>query len=963
MPRVTTVHECRSCSKIFRRQGSLRSHLTQTLACRWVLEAEAATEAAPDLDLSTPRLPADVPSSSSGEPLRLNGYDTHFDDLPPPIPPSPIPVRRETVPPTPPPPAPEASPEQGVPSQNPERAVVAEKPKAVTKHATAGKVYGHSNAVKAETDALRHSKTPFAPFLNRIDWEIAKWTKESKTGDNKLDRLLGIRGVVESLGLSYNNARALNQIIDHELPNLAEWSCTQIDLSTKTDASYEMYSRDILQCIRVLYGNPAFSEEMAYAPEKHFSDIEMIHRIFSEMHICDWWNEVQEELPEGSTVVPVIFATDKTQVTQFNGSTSMYPLYMTIGNISKATCRRPSRHAWILVAYLPTAKLKNLGLTELEGKVARGRLFHKCMREVVRPLIGAGNDGIMMAGGDGDIRSCYPIVAMCVCDHPEQCLVTCSRSGVVCPACGLVIVEYGNHACQPHRDSLQTLNALELAASLSSLNQADIALKPLGLNPIAEPFWKDLPHCNIHKSIGPDILHQGYQGVLKTLIEWLQKIVGDSELDARFKRLPFMHGVRSFAEGISGLSHITGGEHKNICKQILGCIVGVAPNKAVRATVALLDFFYLAQYHTHNEDSLKAMEKALDEFHANKEIFVTTGARDVEGDHFNLPKLHFLEHYVYLIRRYGTTDNYNTEATERLHIDLVKDAFRATNHKDHVEQMIRWLSRREKITVFDARVSWAVEQETERLDKKKKKKKKKRNTSFKTRVELAVQPSSRNVSLSTLSADYGATQFTPALQTFIGTQKSASRSGYAAHQSDASIQVPFQAVDVWHRVKFHSPSIQSTAPDTDDIVDAFPARYKKAGRAIQHARFDTVFVNGGAAQKSGIRGHLAYVEWFSVPKPQDRDQHSQSPKSWGGALWTLQSLWRGNRSLWSLCREVWRVSDLDEAVSEPPESPPSTSDSSELRPEALGDPRHSGVFRIPEGGLRSSQIRKRQLWR
>ncbi|KAJ3477772.1 hypothetical protein NLI96_g10232 [Meripilus lineatus] len=853
MPRADIVHECPSCSKLFRKRGHLASHLTQTSACRWVLEARAATEADPDLDLSSPPLPANTSPSSAGEYYRPNGYDPDFDIFPPPIPPSPIPVRQEPIPP-PQSPTPDAGDEQSAPSQNPEREPVAEKPKAITKHTTAGRVYGRSDVVRRETEALRTSKAPFAPFANRIDWEIAKWTKDSQTGDNKLDRLLGIRGVVESLGLSFKNARALNQIIDHELPNLAEWTATVMELFTKTNTTYDMYSRDILKCIRVLYGNPVFAEDMAYAPEKHFSDVRMIHRMFSEMHICDWWNEVQEELPEGSTVVPVIFATDKTQVTQFNGSTSMYPLYMTIGNITKAIHRQPSRHAWILVAYLPTAKLNNLSLTKLEAKVARARLFHKCMRVVVAPLIEAGQKGVMMAGGDGDIRCCYPIVALCVGDHPEQCLVTCTRSGVVCACCGLVVAEYGEHVCKAPRDSLETLEALERATSLSSLNQANTALKPLGLNPISEPFWKDLPHCNIHKSIGPDILHQGYQGVLKTLVQWLQKIVGETELDARFKRLPFMHGVRSFTEGISGLSHITGGEHKNICKQILGCIVGIAPDEAVRATVALLDFFYLAQYHMHTEASFKAMEKALDEFHKNKQIFVTTGARDVNGDDFNLPKLHFLEHYVYFIRRYGTTDNYNTEATERLHIDLVKDAFRATNHKDHVEQMVRWLSRREKVNVFSERVAWAVEQETERLDAKNKKRRKKRKPQSKPRVELAEQPSSSNVSIPTLTHDYGATHFTSALQTFIGTHRSPTCSGYMAQESDSSIRIPFNSVDVWHRIKFHSPSIQTTAPDTDDIADAIPARYNKARRVIQHARFDTVLVNGGMAQKSGIKG-------------------------------------------------------------------------------------------------------------
>ena len=83
--------------------------------------------------------------------------------------------------------APDAGDEQSAASQNPEREPVAEKAKAITKHATAGRVYGHSDVVRQETEDLRTSKSPFAPFSNRIDWEIAKWTKDSQTGDNKLE--------------------------------------------------------------------------------------------------------------------------------------------------------------------------------------------------------------------------------------------------------------------------------------------------------------------------------------------------------------------------------------------------------------------------------------------------------------------------------------------------------------------------------------------------------------------------------------------------------------------------------------------------------------------------------------------------------------------------------------------------------------------------------------------------------
>ncbi|KAG2130637.1 uncharacterized protein EDB93DRAFT_1108366 [Suillus bovinus] len=50
-----------------------------------------------------------------------------------------------------------------------------------------------------------------------------------------------------------------------------------------------------------------------------------------------------------------------------------------------------------------------------------------------------------------------------------------------------------------------------------------------------------------------------------------------------------------------------------------------------------------------------------------------------------------------MIQLYGTMDNYNSEYTEHLHIDLVKDAYRTTNHKDEFMQMTQWLEHKEKL--------------------------------------------------------------------------------------------------------------------------------------------------------------------------------------------------------------------------------------------------------------------------
>jgi hypothetical protein len=98
------------------------------------------------------------------------------------------------------------------------------------------------------------------------------------------------------------------------------------------------------------------------------------------------------------------------------------------------------------------------------------------------------------------------------------------------------------------------------------------------------------------------------------------------------------------------------------------------------------------------------MEAALADFHQDKDIFCQLGMRD----HFNLPKLHSLNHYTAAIRRFGTTENYNTETTERLHIDFAKEAYRASNRKDEFKQMTRWLERREKLWYYRNYSLWCL---------------------------------------------------------------------------------------------------------------------------------------------------------------------------------------------------------------------------------------------------------------
>ncbi|KAJ3727773.1 hypothetical protein C8R42DRAFT_572404 [Lentinula raphanica] len=373
---------------------------------------------------------------------------------------------------------------------------------------------------------------------------------------------------------------------------------------------------------------------------------------------------------------------------------------------------------------------------------------------------------------------------------------------------------------------------------------------------IYRPFWDDLPFTDIHFSITPDVLHQLYQGVLKHLISWCQDILGSQELDRRICALPPSYGVRHFKNGISALSQISGSERKNMGKILLGCLVGSdMPRDALTTVRAILDFIYLAQYSTHDEDTLSYMSDALDLWHAKKSSFIDVGIHD----DLNIPKFHALQHYVEMIHFFGCTDNYNTEMFERLHIDYAKKGWRASNKREEFPQMIKWLSRQENVQTFNKELSWILEQQ---------------------------------------QLGHGVPSFSSNLKRYLAMLNPES----SRAQVEASLfkQLPFDYLDVYYSFKF-SPKTLDDDYSIKDVVKATP---------LKGGRFDTVVVlTGDSAETTSFSGTrigrvkvifrlpaqltligthkipspswwpasvLAYVEWYSPPSQTPLEQKSHN---------------------------------------------------------------------------------------
>ncbi|KZS95691.1 hypothetical protein SISNIDRAFT_402896, partial [Sistotremastrum niveocremeum HHB9708] len=550
-------------------------------------------------------------------------------------------------------------------------------------------------------DKVSHTSR-YAPFRSKADWELAEWMMKSGLSQKARDEMMKLDKMVETGAMPWPNNAAFLKKIDG-LPTGPQLGWTVMGDEMDEDGEVvqgseevELWKRDPVECIRDLMGNPAFRRHMKFKPERRFRGPGRSNRVYHEMWTGDAWWEMQSKIPLHHTVAPVILASDKTQLTHFSGNKSAWPVYLTIGNIAKHIRRQPSKHATVLIGYLPVPKLSCFATPEkrsLEG----WRLFHKCMGKLLDPLIESGRDGVDILCSDGHIRRVHPILASYVADFPEQCLIAGIKN-THCPICFVEPEDRG----EPEQAELREQHAASNLLFRWWEHGEHANPEQLGFKKIW-PFWVNLPHHNIFQCFTPDILHQLHKGNFKDhLVKWCLEYVKESEIDQRFKAMTPFTGLRHFAQGISKVKQWNGGEYKNMEKTFLSVIADILPPKAVQACQSLLDFIHYARFPIHTTESLGRMEATLSEYHKLKQVFMDDG----KCLSFEIPKLHAMSHYLDMIKAKGTCDGYNTESPERLHIDFAKMAYRASNRVNPTKQMSLWLQRQEAMHRKRAYITW-----------------------------------------------------------------------------------------------------------------------------------------------------------------------------------------------------------------------------------------------------------------
>ncbi|KAG1723580.1 hypothetical protein EDB19DRAFT_1930249 [Suillus lakei] len=663
------------------------------------------------------------------------------------------------------------------------------------------------------------------------EWDLAHWLIKN-LGQTRTEEFLKLPITQNRSRLSFHNNRSFLQRVD-KLPHGPGWSCKKVTVRGNVEdekgemlqEEVELWSRDPVECVKELIGNPAFKEHMAYSPAKAYADRVGQHRVIDKMWTGDWWGEKQNALPEGATIAPIILSSDKTSLSQFRGDKSAWP-----------------HCATILIGYLPASKLDCF--TPDARSLAGYRLFHHCMTLLLQPLIGAGNDGVR----DVSTRFLQHMFA----DFPEQCLVSCCKENRSAN-------ERGDALNSAMRDPESTKEILHKR----KIGQHPLEFEANGLRAVYKPFWADLPHADIFLAFTPDLLHQLHKGVFKDhLVKWCIDIIGEDEMDARFKAIPNYPGLRHFKKGISSVKQWTGHEHKEMQRVFVGLLSGAVPSRVLVVAQSILDFSYYAQLHIQTTESLDALQNALTVFHANKDILKELA----------------LSHYVQSITLFGAADGFNTELPERLHIDFAKDSYRASNKRDYEEQMALWLQCQEAVFIHSAYLDWLSQQphsnphdvdadsdtdsesETPHLPAAE---------PLQPTHVLAKVPAHPHQSVHTIITAHGATEFLPALRSFL--LKNLPRNTIVPglqDRFDLYRQVIYELATATPE-KLPSGRKPGTPAQFDMalIADRPRSSHLHTLEGVRVAQVRAIFTL--PRQFGAYPRALAYVEWFTPFKPPD----------------------------------------------------------------------------------------------
>ncbi|KAG1784969.1 uncharacterized protein HD556DRAFT_1314634 [Suillus plorans] len=567
-------------------------------------------------------------------------------------------------------------------------------------HPSSGYIFGKApnipEAMESDQFAYRRCHTPFYPFQDQAEFELGKFLCERLT-QSDIDRFLKLEWVRQAKPSFSSKDQLLAWMAS--LPTGPKWRSTTLEITGyPTIQPIQLIWRNGLDVVEDLFANPIFVNHMTYDPHVVVDGDE---REYSEYFTAKQAFEIQDQLPKGATIVPVIIASDKTPVTRHTGGLEMHPIFVSLANIQSDVRIRATSHAWRCVGFMPIPKFSDVH-TDYQTILSQ-RLFHKCMDIIFADVKVTAMAGKFMPDLSGHLRHCYTPLAAYTADLPEQQAIACV-SKVASPITLATSQSFGDSYRYAPCTKEHTLSVIyDICQHIDPwrLREFQEEAKAHSLSGVHQPFWRNWRFADPARFLSGEILHTCHKFFFDHPFKWSKELVGKDELDARFRSHHKRVGMRHFSSGVRQMKQMTGREHRDLQRTLVPSIAGVTPPQFIHAIRALIDFIYKAQNPVYTDTSVDSMVASLKEFHDHKQAILDAGARrGTKGtiDNFLIPKLELLQSFAVFTKDIGALIQWTAHVTERLLITHCKLPFDRTSLTEEQEitetnPALAWIAR------------------------------------------------------------------------------------------------------------------------------------------------------------------------------------------------------------------------------------------------------------------------------
>ncbi|KAG1897602.1 uncharacterized protein F5891DRAFT_1129890 [Suillus fuscotomentosus] len=504
-------------------------------------------------------------------------------------------------------------------------------------HENSGSIYGFHQPnsferMKAHDYEAHRAHNVYYPFADREEWELAKFLSDN-LNQGQITRFLKLLWVKSETRkpLAYKSAQQMFTFMD-ALPKGPKWRCTTIHTKGYiTTHPVHLIWHDALEVMWHIFGNPVFANDMEFDPYK-----------------------IQDQLPSGATIVPIVLASDKTLVTRQSGGLKMHPMFLTTANIRSDIRMKATSHAWSCIAYMPIPQfICHPDFCSL----LQARVWHWCVDIICENLKITAATGTSMVDPSGHSRYAFTPLVAYTADLPEQQMIVCVSKNAS-PITLATQSQFGDGVSYPPRHGNIMIEVLHQLCQHEA--------KSLYLSGVQLPFWHNWRFSDPAYFLAPDILHTLHKFFFDHIFKWCKEVLGADELDSRFHR---QHKC------VSHVQKMTGREHRDIQRTIVATLVGVADANFIQA---------IPQSPTFTLSSITAMTSSLEEFHRFKRAIISAEAhRGTSGpiEHFEIPKLELLTSFARAIPNLGAPIQFTSETSERMLITHCKGPFTRTSHQ------------------------------------------------------------------------------------------------------------------------------------------------------------------------------------------------------------------------------------------------------------------------------------------